>query len=327
MSSRCMYHSSFKEFIKAEPLKVLGAIHDEFHGEALTTTNDAWKNEIEILQRALLPWESEDAHIIFEYDIPRLGKRIDVVLLLRGLVFCLEFKVGKAGDFQVDIEQVLDYALDLKNFHLYSEQRRIVPILIPTKYPEFTKDILLSVYDEEIYNPFITGETHLKEVLQKVLDYDKEHYSFVSVDSEKWGANWIISPYSPTPTIVEAARTLYQNHSVEDITRHEADEVATDATTQYVLDVIEESKRKKQKSICFVTGVPGAGKTLVGLQVAIKQTYQKENQDKSDGAVYLSGNGPLVAVLTEALARDDQKKNQGNASDAKDLIRNRRPFL
>lgn len=317
-SNRCLYHSTFKAFICADPLKVLGAIHDEFHGEALTTTNDAWKDEIEILQRVLLPWKSEDAHIIFEYDIPRLGKRIDVVLLLRGLIFCLEFKVGKADDLQVDIEQVLDYALDLKNFHLYSEQRRIVPILIPTKYPEFTKDILLSVYDEEIYNPFITGDAHLQEVIQTVLDHDREHYPLALVNSDEWGANWIISPYSPTPTIVEAARTLYQNHSVEDITRHEADEVATDATTQYVLDVIEESKRKKQKSICFVTGVPGAGKTLVGLQVAIKQTYQNENQDKSDGAVYLSGNGPLVAVLTEALARDDQKKNQGkNITDSR----------
>ena len=206
MSNRCLYHSTFTAFINADPLKVLGTIHDEFHGEALTTTNDAWKDEIEILQRVLLPWENEDAHIIFEYDIPRLGKRIDVVLLLRGLIFCLEFKVGKADDLQADIEQVLDYALDLKNFHLYSEQRRIVPILIPTKYPEFTKDILLSVYDEEIYNPFITGEAHLQEVIRTVLDYDREHYPLVSINSDEWGANWIISPYSPTPTIVEADR-------------------------------------------------------------------------------------------------------------------------
>lgn len=127
------------------------------------------------------------------------------------------------------------------------------------------------------------------------------------IHSESWGLNWSISPYSPTPTIIEAARALFENHSVEEITRHEADKVSTDATIQYILDVIEHSERKKQKSICFVTGVPGAGKTLVGLDVAIKQTYEKCDQ-QGNGAVYLSGNGPLVAVLTEALAIDNQRK-------------------
>ena len=121
--------------------------------------------------------------------------------------------------------------------------------------------------------------------------------------------NWVISPYSPTPTIIEAARTLYESHSVENITRHEADQVSTDATIAYILDVIQKSKNNKEKSICFVTGVPGAGKTLVGLDVAVKQTYQGSDKPVEDeGAVYLSGNGPLVAVLVEALARDDYAK-------------------
>ena len=120
---------------------------------------------------------------------------------------------------------------------------------------------------------------------------------------------WIISPYAPTPTIIEAAKTLYENHSVENITRHEADKVSTDRTIAYILDVIQQSKANQEKSICFVTGVPGAGKTLVGLDVAIKQTYQGQDTPVEDeGAVYLSGNGPLVAVLNEALAQDNYKK-------------------
>ena len=122
-------------------------------------------------------------------------------------------------------------------------------------------------------------------------------------------SNWIISPYAPTPTIIEAARTLYESHSVEDITRHEADEVMTDRTISYILDVIKKSRENKEKSICFVTGVPGAGKTLVGLDVAVKQTYQgTDNPNLDEGAVYLSGNGPLVAVLNEALAKDNYIK-------------------
>ena len=128
-------------------------------------------------------------------------------------------------------------------------------------------------------------------------------------DEQPVNPNWIISPYAPTPTIIEAAKTLYENHSVENITRHEADEVSTDRTIAYILKVIQESKQNHKKSICFVTGVPGAGKTLVGLDVAIKQTYQGQDEPvKDEGAVYLSGNGPLVAVLTEALAQDNLKK-------------------
>ncbi len=122
-------------------------------------------------------------------------------------------------------------------------------------------------------------------------------------------SDWIISPYAPTLAIIEAAKSLYENHSVENITRQEADKVSTDKTIAYILKVIHNSKENQKKSICFVTGVPGAGKTLVGLDVAIKQTYQGQKEPvKDEGAVYLSGNGPLVAVLTEALARDNVKR-------------------
>ena len=283
-------------------MEVLGILHDNFHGEALSTTNEAWKGEIELLQDVLLPWADETGEIVFEYDIPRLGKRIDVVLLLRGIIFCLEFKVGQKDALQSDVEQVMDYALDLKNFHRFSHDRTIVPILIPTNYQRSSTEFFSSVYDDGVYNPLIVGADQLQNLLIRVLEHS---------GATEAGAidNWIISPYTPTPTIIEAARTLYESHSVEDITRHEADEVSTDATIDYLLQIIDKSKRNGQKSICFVTGVPGAGKTLVGLDVAIKQTYNEENISKEDGAVYLSGNGPLVAVLTEALARDNFKKN------------------
>ena len=302
MSNRCLYAAMFGEFLSKEPLAVLGTLHNNYHGDALTTTDEAWMGEIELMQQVLEPWREEQGQIVFEYDIPRLGKRIDVVLLLRGMIFCLEFKVGKKEEFQAGIEQVMDYALDLKNFHLFSHDKKIVPILIPTKYKEYTTVFQPSVYNDEIYNPMITGEEHLQELISKVLEHAGAKREDGGID------NWLISPYAPTPTIIEAARTLYENHSVEDITRHEADKVSTDTTINYILQVIQQSKDRQQKSICFVTGVPGAGKTLVGLDVAIKQTYKDGELDKENGAVYLSGNGPLVAVLIEALARDNQKK-------------------
>lgn len=310
-TNRCLYKSDFKAFIETDPYNILGRIHDAFHGQALTTTDEAWLGEINLLQEILTPWINEEADIIFEYDIPRLGKRIDVVLLLRGIIFCLEFKVGKKEVLQSDIEQVLDYALDLKNFHRYSHDRTIVPILIPTNYISSSWSFAPSVYNDSIFNPLITGASGLKDLIHKVLLYSNANVPGSIKD-------WVISPYTPTPTIIEAARSLYENHSVEDITRHEAEKVTTDATIAYLLEVINRSKRYGEKSICFVTGVPGAGKTLVGLDVAVKQSYKgNESFNEDDGAVYLSGNGPLVAVLTEALARDNHKKSKERGEDKK----------
>lgn len=302
--TRCLYNSTIQEFLQMSPEALLGHFVNNYHGSALTSTNEAWASEIEIMQDVLQPWRDEYGQVIFEYDIPRLGKRIDVVLLLRGLIFCLEFKVGEKDMQQYHIEQVLDYALDLKNFHLLSQNRVIVPILVPTRFRKSSREFCPSVYDDSIYNPLVTGENGLQDLITHVLAH-----AGATAPDPSLGADWIISPYSPTPTIIEAAKRLYENHSVEDITRHEADKVSTDRTIAYILSVIKTSREKGEKSICFVTGVPGAGKTLVGLDVAVKQSYQEgDKMIEDEGAVYLSGNGPLVAVLTEALAIDNNKK-------------------
>lgn len=301
MGNRCLYNSNFKKFNIADENALFGILCDNYHGDALTTTRDAWKAEIAILKSVLSPYSHEDGQIVFEYDIPRLGKRIDVVLLLRGIIFCLEFKVGESKILEADIDQVLDYALDLKNFHKFSQDKVIVPIFIATRYHHSSTSIQMSVYDDKVVNPLVTGESGISVLIAEVL---KRFPCESPVHPD-----WIISPYAPTPTIIEAARTLYENHSVENITRHEADKVSTDQTIAYILKVIHNTKLKQEKSICFVTGVPGAGKTLVGLDVAIKQTYQGQDEPvKDEGAVYLSGNGPLVAVLTEALAQDNLKR-------------------
>lgn len=301
-SPRCLYDDSISSFIKEDSRTILGSLIENYHGEARTTSIEAWQGEIVIVQEALSALAKE-GRIIFEYDIPRLGKRIDVVLLLQGIVFCIEFKVGETRILEADVDQVLDYALDLKNFHKFSQDKVIVPVLVATNYEDSSTKVQMSVYDDKVVNPLVTGKAGILKLITAVLDkFPNES------DTDR---NWIISPYAPTPTIIEAARSLYENHSVEDITRHEADKVSTDRTIAYILDVIKESKEQHQKSICFVTGVPGAGKTLVGLDVAIRQTYQGQTEPvKDEGAVYLSGNGPLVAVLTEALAQDNYKKSR-----------------
>lgn len=315
-SSRCLYHSSLAEFSRTDETAIFGILCDNYHGDALTTTREAWRSEVTILQHVLSPYQKEDGRIIFEYDIPRLGKRINAVLLLHGIVFCLEFKVGETRILEADVDQVLDYALDLKNFHKFSQDRIIVPVLIATHYRAESTAVQMSVYDDMVVNPLVTGAAGLSRIIRKVLE---AYPGQTPVDPR-----WIISPYAPTPTIIEAARTLYENHSVDDITQHEADDVSTDRTIDYILKVIRESKETRKKSICFVTGVPGTGKTLVGLDVAIKQIYQGQTDPvKDEGAVYLSGNGPLVAVLTEALAQDNYKKCR-EAGEKKKITDSRR---
>ena len=214
-SSRCLYNSNFNEFIREDSKTVLGILCDNYHGDAMTTTREAWKDEISIMQETLSQYKN--GQIIFEYDIPRLGKRIDVVLLLGGIVFCLEFKVGESKILEADIDQVFDYALDLKNFHKFSRDKIIVPILIATNYQDSSTEIQMSVYDDLVVNPLVCGETGIKKLIDNVLN----RYPLETPVNR----DWIISPYSPTPTIIEAAKSLYENHSVENITRHEADKV------------------------------------------------------------------------------------------------------
>lgn len=308
--SRCLYNSNFRTFLNTGDNSIFGLLCERYHGEALTTTREAWKSEITIMKDVLANFADKQGQIIFEYDIPRLGKRIDVVLLLEGIVFCLEFKVGESRILEADVDQVLDYALDLKNFHKFSEDRIIAPILIATNHRNSSTDIQMSVYDDRVVNPLMTGKSGISTLINEML---KRFPNETPVNPD-----WIISPYAPTPTIIEAAKSLYENHTVEDITRHEADKVSTDRTIAYILDVIKKSKDAQEKSICFVTGVPGAGKTLVGLDVAVKQTYQGQDEPiEEEQAVYLSGNGPLVAVLTEALAQDNYKKCRDNGEKKK----------
>lgn len=319
MFNRYFYKSSLGDFTKDSLDDIFGKLSLGDEGDTVAEQKFAWAEEIEIMQRVILPWKDEHGEIIFEYSIPRLGKRIDVVLLLRGIVFAIEFKAGETEYLRADMEQVMDYALDLKNFHLASHHRTIVPILVATDAKQTSQTLRFSVYNDKIYNPLFSNADNLGRIINEVLEREHAHPS--SIDDF---ADWAISRYSPTPTIIEAASALYQSHSVVDITRHEAAGAALEETTQFVLDVINHSKQHGEKSICFVTGVPGAGKTLVGLNVAIQQSIKAENEPEGERnlAVYLSGNGPLVKVLTAALAKDKQKRerekgNKYNITDAK----------
>lgn len=318
MINRFFYKSSITNFLKTPVDTIFGQMSRADEMDTAATQKYAWEQEIEIMKESLLPYKDEDAWILFEYTIPRLGKRIDVVVLLRERVFVIEFKAGESEFLHNDVDQVLDYALDLKNFHQGSIDRLIVPILVATDSKQYSTTCQLSHYDDGVYEPLLTNAAYLGKIIQLVLSENIQYKEYTVAISD-----WDRSRYSPTPTIIEAARSLYLNHSVEDITRHEAEGEQLERTTSYVQQVIRETKARKGKSICFVTGVPGAGKTLVGLNVAVQQ------ESKEDLAVYLSGNGPLVAVLTEALTRNKQaqEKDRGNKLLKKDAEREVKRFI
>jgi hypothetical protein len=288
-SERSWYSSTISDFLRADTDSVLGQLARNGDFALIESQRDAWISEIELLRSELIGL-SGSLHL--EFTIPRMGRRVDAIVLIGPVVFVLEFKFGAAEFEPAAVEQVWDYALDLKNFHEASHAVAIVPILIATHAAAFPL-IAPTPDDDDVYRPTKVSGRGLREAIDRCL----AAISGGAVDAEAWSR----APYHPTPTIVEAARALYGQHSVEAIARFDAGAKNLDVTSQRISEIVEKSESERRKSICFVTGVPGAGKTLVGLNVAT----QHDRSDKSVPAVFLSGNGPLVAVLREALTRDE----------------------
>ncbi len=231
----------------------------------------------------------------FEFAIPRMGKRVDAVVVIGDGIFVIEFKVGSDTFDRHAIEQVEDYALDLKNFHRGSHDLSIIPVLVPT-LAVASRDIQLELALDQVAKPFCLSVADLGPVIAMIGARHKAR----PFDAGAWAA----SGYRPTPTIIEAARTLYARHDVRDIARSDADAINLGRTQDALAAVIEDAKANRRKSVCFVTGVPGAGKTLAGLNIAT----QRSEAHQDEHAVFLSGNGPLVDVLREALTRDQASR-------------------
>ena len=289
------YSDSIENFINTSSEEILGKLASKNEFSLEQTQRDAWKEEIKILHKALPP---NQGHIYFEYSIPRMGQRIDVVALIGPVIFVLEFKIGERKFHSHAIEQVWDYALDLKNFHESSHNHFIAPILIATKAQSVNSAVATTPQNDKLLFPIKSNIDSLTEVIKNVLLFAEGE----AIDHSQWECG----RYCPTPTIIEAAMALYNNHSVEDISRSDASAINLSQTSKVVSDIISESKEKSQKSICFVTGVPGSGKTLVGLNIA--NTHSDESKELY--SVFLSGNDPLVKVLREALVRDKVKREK-----------------
>lgn len=295
---RYYYSTRIDRFSVANIDEILGVLTKSHEYALEQTQRDAWLEQITILQSVLQGFQGT---VYFEFSIPRMGKRIDVVLLIGPVIFVLEFKIGESEFASHSIDQVFDYALDLKNFHEASHDKYIAPILIATNAKCKLTTVAATLQHDKLFFPVKCNVELLHSTLVEVLKYTDGP----RIDTEAWEKG----RYCPTPTIIEAAIALYGGHSVNDISRSDASAINLSQTSDTLSEIIRVSKEQSKKSICFVTGVPGAGKTLVGLSIATKH-FDKANQLYS---VFLSGNGPLVAILREALARDRirQEKDRG----------------
>lgn len=272
---------------------VLGSLTQNSDSPIVPAQREAWLSQIEILRnqvRGLEGW------IFFEFNIPRMGRRVDVILVTGPIVFALEFKVGEKSFERAAIDQVWDYTLDLKNFHEASHNVSIVPILIATEANSPT--VTFTADADNVFRPVMTNAANLR----KTIDLALKEARGSALDAQAWAR----ASYRPTPTIVEAARALYAQHSVEAIARFDAGAKNLNETSKRIEELVDQARTLRQKIICFVTGVPGAGKTLVGLNVATRRSAPTEPTH----AVFLSGNGPLVAVLREALTRDEYTRRK-----------------
>lgn len=298
-NGKAYYCNSIPGFIRDTSSSIVGQLVQHAF-EINKDQSDAWENQIHQLQERLNACGMV-GDIIFEYDIVRLGKRIDVVLLIRHMVFSLEFKNGKEIFTAQDAQQAEDYAVDIKNFHKESENLYVCPILIATDAPKYKKPQSIGCYpDKQIH----LQRENIETFIPKVAELTELYGSDEEIDFQQW----FNSPYHPTPTIIAAAVEAYTTHDISEIANSEAGQSDIDACEAEIENVIKYAKENKKKCVCFVTGVPGAGKTLVGLDVVAKNLHKGDESL----SVYLSGNGPLVEVLREALKKSVREKKQLN---------------
>jgi hypothetical protein len=307
---RAWFDADGEIFAKFDANTILGALTAATVFPAELPQIAAWQYTIAHLQglAAALP----DAHIFLELAIPRMGRRADAVLVAGPLILVLEYKLGERGFPRHAIEQVHGYALDLKNFHVTSHDRAIVPMLIATEAPP--QQLGLGFWAEDrVHEPICLSPGDVLPTIQRLLGTG----SGPAIDPLAWAAG----AYRPTPSIIEAAAALYAGHDVAAISRSGADAENLSRTAAAIDRIVGAMRAERGKAICFVTGVPGAGKTLAGLNIACQRQPAHPDQQ----AVFLSGNGPLVTVLQEALRRDGRRQHDlPNRAEAR-LLHARQP--
>ena len=307
------YHNSIDIFLIENENEIFGQLTRCHQYDLEDLQKNAWLEQIRFLKHTL---QNFYGHLYFEFSIPRMGKRVDNILIINNLIFVIEFKIGDRSYSNYAQNQTIDYCLDLQNFHEQSHNKVIIPILIATNAPNISSNINSSL---SLANCILCNKENFRNILIQILTQ-------ITVKQVLNIHAWENSVYKPTPTIIEAAQALYKGHNVKEISRSDAGAINLSNTSTLINKIIEDSKSHHKKSICFLTGVPGAGKTLAGLNIA----NERLKADASEHSIFLSGNGPLVDVLREALTRDSVKstlKKSGQQISRTEAERKAKAFI
>jgi hypothetical protein len=261
---------------------------------------EAWRKQVQILHDQLTDAEFRDWFLVIEYEIARRSRRPDVILLHGGTIFILEFKVGAATFDSIARWQVHSYALDLRDFHFASRGRVIVPVLCATNAPTRLTGGDIAIRAEGGVTGVVLA---CRENLGSRLLGAAARVERCNPEIEP--ECWLNAPYRPTPSIIEAAVQLYEGHAVRELSHRYAHNL--DRTTEMLVGQIRRAREERKRVVCFVTGIPGAGKTLTGLDVV--HDPELSGQSASAG-IFLSGNGPLVKVVREALVLNQASKGK-----------------
>ncbi len=288
------YYKTIRDFLKDPVSEIrdaltMGNSKSGFNNQ-LKTQTDSWSTKIAIFKNGLAN-VNPNWVILFEYSIPRRAKRVDAIIIANDIILVTEYKDVDKDYSKSYITQVEDYCLDIRDFHKESNNKVIVPILLCSKAKN--KPNILEDNHDSVKQTFFSNADNFGEIIKEIYSYWGGKNN--QIDYKKWYS----SPYSPTPTIIEAAKALYAGQSVKEITRSHSEAENLSKTTNAVLEALSTAQKANKKIICFITGVPGAGKTLAGLNIV----HSREYRANKELAVFLSGNSPLVKVLNEALAR------------------------
>jgi hypothetical protein len=293
------------DLLAADPDALVGRLNqayaDDGYATQFTQQIKAWTDALPLLHQqirellALRPCAASWT-VLLEYPLHRLRRRVDVILLTEQVIVVVEIKVGECAFRAEDARQAEEYALDLRDFHAASHVRHLLPVLWCTKAPE-TKALSYAPAGDQVAQVHRVGASGLAQLFASIpinLPGDR-------IVPELWDN----APYRPIPNIIEAATALFAGHNVEAIMRRDACNLETAAAR--VVQLVTSAKHQGRRSLIFLTGVPGSGKTLAGLQVV--HNAIATGQEKEGDIVYLSGNTPLVTVLREALAQDQHRRS------------------
>jgi hypothetical protein len=318
------FRSNVADFLAVSEGEILARLSHAYASRGYTSQYTdqtlTWERDIRSLRQVLTRCMQKDSNaaewgVLLEFSIPRKEVRIDAVILMSGQIVILEAKSG--GAFFSAKKQIEEYALLLHYFHKASANRMIVPIIVS---PEAGEPGLDPLRQDELFPQLATywvrrTITTSWQYLPDVLELVEKRKNAEQIQVESWDE----SPYHPVPSIIEAAVALKSGLSIREIAQCEASEHEIGLVRQTIQAYVDQARERKRHVICFLTGVPGSGKTLVGLSLA----HSQENQENA--IHFMSGNGPLVKVLQHLFTQEGRKRgaNATNARiEARTLIEN-----